>query len=232
MVRRKNSVLKILSFFLVVQIAGMCSAFAQSGLEQSIFDQIKRQTGSTTDATTVRSPLDQTRQQDYVDKLNEQLERRKNAGPSIIEKDYNERLGDIEEQDNKELTQFGYTIFDRLPMMNQIMTGTVPDSYKLGVGDDLIVNFKGSREEVISVKIDREGRLIIPSLNPMNVSGLTLGEVKDSLEAQVSESMIGTEAYISVATLRQISVLVAGEVENPSIVNTTSLSTRLKCCYM
>ncbi|HRW30660.1 MAG TPA: SLBB domain-containing protein, partial [Emcibacteraceae bacterium] len=206
----------------------MCSGFAQSGLEQSIFDQIKRQTGSTTDATTVRSPLDQSRQQDYIDKLNEQLERRNNAGPSIIEKDYNQRLEDIEKQDNKELKQFGYNIFDRLPMMNQIMTGTVPDSYKLGVGDDLIVNFKGSREEVISVKVDREGRLIIPSLEPINVSGLTLGEVKDALEDQVSESMIGTEAYISVATLRQISVLVAGEVENPSIVNTTSLSTPIE----
>ncbi|MCP5382860.1 MAG: SLBB domain-containing protein [Kordiimonadaceae bacterium] len=227
MIERKNSVLKILSFFLVMQLVGISSLSAQ-GIDQNFFDQIKKETGSASDATNIRSPLDKAREEDYMNKLNEQLERRKNAGPSIIEYDYNQRLNSLEKTDNKKLEQFGYNIFDRFPLTDQIMTGTVPDSYKLGVGDDLIVNFKGSREEVISVKVDREGRLIIPSLNPINVSGMTLGEVKDALEAQVSESMIGTEAYISVATLRQISVLVAGEVENPSIVNTTSLSTPIE----
>ncbi|MGY8816084.1 MAG: hypothetical protein ACKVHQ_15430, partial [Gammaproteobacteria bacterium] len=76
-------------------------------------------------------------------------------------------------------------------------------------------SFRGSREEVISVKVDREGRLIIPSMDPIAASGLSLGELKLLIKQNVSASLIGTEVFVSIATLRQISVLVAGEVENP-----------------
>ncbi len=228
MIKRKNSIfMKTVSVILGMQILCGVSVFAQ-GLDQTIFDQIKRQTGATTDATRVRSPLDQTREQEYVDQLNAQLEKRRYAGPSNIEMDYNSRRSGIGSGSGVELKQFGYNIFDRLPLFDQVMTGSVPDSYRLGVGDEVIVSFKGSREEVVSLKVDREGRLIIPSLPPLNVSGLTVGEVKNSLQQQVSESLIGTEAYFSVATLRRISVLVAGEVENPTLVSTTSLATPIE----
>ena len=61
--------------------------------------------------------------------------------------------------------------------MNQIMTGSIPDDYVLGVGDDLIISFRGSKEEIISIKVDREGRLVIPSMNPIAASGLSLAEI-------------------------------------------------------
>ena len=227
MIKRIYSFLKVLSILFTLQFFLGTGAVGQ-GLDQNIFDQIKQQTGSTTEATSVQSPLDQARELDYVEKLNEQLEARKNAGPSIIEQDFNSRLGRFGKDKEDELKQFGYNIFDRLPVMNQVMTGAVPDNYVLGVGDDLIVSFKGAREEIVSVKVDREGRLIIPSLRPLSASGLTLGELRGVIEKQVSDSLIGTEVYLSVATLRQISVLVAGEVENPSLVNTTSLSTPIE----
>ena len=68
--------------------------------------------------------------------------------------------------------------------MNQIMTGSIPDDYVLGVGDELVISFKGSREEVISVKVDREGRLVIPSMDPIAASGLSLGELKSVIKQQ------------------------------------------------
>tara|TARA_R110002096_G_scaffold416576_3_gene619719 strand:- start:162632 stop:165415 length:2784 start_codon:yes stop_codon:yes gene_type:complete len=227
MIKRKLGFIKILSFFIIAQLISGSSLFAQ-GLDQTIFDQIKRQTGATSDATRVQSPLDQQREQEYLQQLSLRLEERREAGPSIIEDDYNSRRNSLDNSDENELEQYGYSIFDRLPMMNQMMTGSVPDSYIVGVGDEFIVNFKGSREEVVSVKVDREGRLIIPSLSPMTVTGLSFGDVKNSLRKQVSESLIGTEVFLSVATLRQISVLVAGEVENPALVRATSLSTPIE----
>ena len=227
MVKRKLGFIKLFSLFVITQVLFGSSLFAQ-GFDQNIFDQIKRQTGSTTEATSVKSPLDQSREQDYVEKLNEQLEARRFAAPSIIENDFNSRLGYIDKKDDRKLTQFGYNIFNRLPVLNQIMTGSVPDTYIVGVGDELIVSFKGSKEEIVSVKVDREGRLIIPSLSPISASGLMLGELRSLVEKQVTDSLIGTEVYLSVATLRQISVLVAGEVENPSLVSTTSLSSPIE----
>ncbi len=227
MIRRIFPCITTLSLCLVLTFAYVSSSAAQ-GLDQNIFDQIKRQTGSTTDATQVRSPLDQLREQDYMDKLNLQLEERRKAGPSIIEQDYNARVNKVDDKADDYLKQFGYSIFDRLPLLGQISTGTVPDSYRLGVGDELIINFKGSREEIVSIRVDREGRLIIPSLPPLIAAGLTFGELKTTLENEVNQSLIGTEVFASVATLRQISVLVAGEVENPTLVRTTSLATPIE----
>ena len=226
MTNRKLNLIKTLSYFFIINIFAGSMSFAQ-GLDQNIFDQIKKQTGAATTTTQVRSPLDQLRDQEYMSRINEQLQKRQNAGQSIIEKDYNSRLNKSDDDMNY-VKQFGYSVFDKIPLRDQIMTGTVPDSYRLGVGDTLVVSFKGSKEEIITVNVDREGRLIIPSLSPINVAGVTFGDVKALLKKQVSESLIGTEVYISIATLRQISVLVAGEVENPAMVRTTSLATPIE----
>lgn len=225
--KRKIVTKRILALFTVFTFMGLHSLFAQS-LEQSIFDQIQQRTGSSTQATQVRSPLDQSREQDYLNNLYMQLEERRKAGPSVIEQDFMARKNSITGNDKGELTQFGYSLFDRLPPMGQILTGTIPDSYVLGVGDEFTISFKGSREEIVSVKVDREGRLIVPGLKPIMVAGLTFGEVKGTLGQRVSESLIGTEVYASIATLRQISVLVAGEVENPTLVRTTSLASPIE----
>lgn len=227
MINKYCSMMKAVSLLFIALIMSGTSSFAQ-GLDESIFDQIQRRTGSANATTQVQSPLDQAREQAYMAELAEQLEQRKSAEPSIIENDYNERRNNLNSSLETELEQFGYSIFNRLPVMDVLATGRVPDSYRLGVGDEFVISFKGSREEVSTVKVDREGRLIIPSLQPINVSGLTLGEVEDVISRQVSESLIGTEVYVSLATLRQISVLVAGEVENPTLVRTTSLATPIE----
>lgn len=227
MIKRKFSFIKIVSFFFILEVICSAQLLAQ-GLDQNLFDQIRRQTGATTAMTQVRSPLDQLREQEYLNRLNQQLQQRRSAGSSVIENDYNSRINTLEDDAINYLRQFGYSIFDKLPLRDQLMTGAVSDSYRLGIGDALIVSFKGSKEEIISVRVDREGRLIVPSLSPINVAGLTFGDVKMAVEKQVSESLIGTEVYLSIATLRQISVLVAGEVENPAMVRTTSLATPIE----
>ena len=122
MIKRKLGFIKILSFFIIAQLISGSSLFAQ-GLDQTIFDQIKRQTGATSDATRVQSPLDQQREQEYLQQLSLRLEERREAGPSIIEDDYNSRRNSLDNSDENELEQYGYSIFDRLPMMNQMMTG-------------------------------------------------------------------------------------------------------------
>jgi polysaccharide biosynthesis/export protein len=218
--------LKILECVLISALTYLSAStilFAQT-FDPEMLNQIRQRTGNTGQMNTIQSPLDQIRERQYIQDLNTQLNDRINQGPSPLENDYNSRLGRVLE-DGSGLRQFGYSVFNRLPLQRQIMNGSVTDSYVLGVGDELVINFKGSKEESISVKIDREGKLLVPSLAPINASGISFSEVKEALEKQVSESLIGTEVFVSVATLRQISVLVTGEVENPALISTLSLST-------
>ena len=218
--------IKITSMFLIAIMLFPLHINAQT-LDQNVFEQIRKQTGGSNQTTTIQSPLDQLRAQDYMQKLDLQLTEKREAGPSVIERSYNDRQMILGGEDAT-VSQFGYDLFDRLPMPDNITTGSIPDSYIVGVGDEFVISFKGSKEEVIVSKVDREGRLVVPSLEPLMVTNLEFGAVKDALERQVSESLIGTEIFVSMATLRQISVLVVGEVYNPSLIRTTSLSSPIE----
>ena len=223
----KKNIIKIISLSLMGVFVFTAHAFAQD-FDPEILNQLRQRSGNTgQQSISVQSPLDQLRERQYIEQLNTQLEARKDEGFSRIEQDYNRRLGYLKD-DKASLNQFGYDIFNRLPLQQQVLNGSVPSSYILGAGDELIVNLKGSDEESYTVKIDREGRLLVPSLSPVNASGLSFGELEDILKKQVSDSLIGTEVFLSVATLRQISVLVAGEVSNPSLINTTSLASPIE----
>ena len=223
MFKMKNNIVKIISLSLVGIVIFTTQLIAQD-LDPEIFNQLRQRSGSTgQQSITVQSPLDQLRERQYVEQLNTQLEARKKEGFSRIEQDYNQRLGYLND-DKSSLSQFGYDIFNRLPLQQQTINGSVPGSYIVGIGDELIVSLKGSKEETYTVKIDREGQLLVPSLNPVNASGLSFDELEEVLKRQVSESLIGTDVFLSAATLRQISVLVAGEVANPSLISTTSLA--------
>ena len=223
----KKNIIKIISLSLMGVFVFTAHAFAQD-FDPEILNQLRQRSGNTgQQSISVQSPLDQLRERQYIEQLNTQLEARKDEGFSRIEQDYNRRLGYLKD-DKASLNQFGYDIFNRLPLQQQVLNGSVPSSYILGAGDELIVNLKGSDEESYTVKIDREGRLLVPSLSPVNASGLSFGELEDILKKQVSDSLIGTEVFLSVATLRQISVLVAGEVSNPSLISTTSLASPIE----
>lgn len=219
----KNKLLKLVPLSLMGVVVFFSNVFAQD-FNMEMLDQIRQRSGNVgQQSISVQSPLDQMRERQYIEQLNTQLEARQNEGFSRIEEDYNQRLGYLKD-DKASLIQFGYDIFNRLPLQQQILNGAVPGSYIVGIGDELIVNLKGSIEESYTVKIDREGRLLVPSLDPVYAAGMSFDELEDTLRKQVSESLIGTDVFLSAATLRQISVLVAGEVANPSLISTTSLA--------
>ncbi|MCF6214559.1 MAG: SLBB domain-containing protein [Emcibacter sp.] len=174
-------------------------------------------------STTVISPLDQARQKSFNERQALRLEQRKaeNAKISRLEADFHQRL-------NSKISQYGYLIFENIPSYDNVLTGSISNTYKLGVGDELIVTLQGSKSQSYTVKVDLEGRVIIPDLRPISVTGISLGEFKSILTNQVQESIIGTEVYVSLASVRSISVLVVGEVGMPGLIRTSSLASPLE----
>ena len=74
--------------------------------------------------------------------------------------------------------------------------------------------------------------LRVPELGPVSVSGLTFTELKRLVSRVVSERMIGTEIFLSPVALRQISVLVVGEVEKPGNYVLSALSSPIHALYV
>jgi len=113
------------------------------------------------------------------------------------------------------LTQFGYDQLGRGRNVTIAQTGAVQDSYILGPGDQIIVSLRGQENSEFRAAVDRNGQVILPRLKPLAAAGRSFGDFRADMEAAVHRAYVATDAAVSVATVRQISVLVSGEVNNP-----------------
>ena len=123
------------------------------------------------------------------------------------------------------LRQFGYDAFRNRTRRRTPTTGAIYDSYRLGVGDEIIVILHGKNWQNIRIQIDRSGRIILPQLRPIVAAGRTLGEFRVALRSDVKRTMLGTEVYVSIGKLRTVDVTVIGEVKLPGVYHLTGLST-------
>ncbi|MFC7049681.1 SLBB domain-containing protein [Emcibacter nanhaiensis] len=210
---------KILYFFCLLFVFFAQSVSAQY-LDDSLVESLKKKAGTTSRPTEITSPLDKGREQQALYDRSD-LQSLRYEELSRLEEDFQARL-------SSEIRQFGYKLFEQIPQENEVITGAVSDNYILGVGDELVINFQGSKTNSYSVKVDRNGRLVIPDLRPLTVVGRPLGEARRMLQEVVADTMIGTEVDVSLASFRMISVIVAGEVFEPGVVRTTSLSSGLE----
>ncbi|MGL4541778.1 MAG: polysaccharide biosynthesis/export family protein, partial [Polymorphobacter sp.] len=138
--------------------------------------------------------------------------------PSPIEREFRARLAD------PTLRQFGYDLFQSSQAGAGSMTGSAGDSYIIGFGDDLVVQFQGATSDSKTVRVDRNGKLIIGQLPPIPAAGRSLGAVRRDIEMATRRTLLGTEVFVSLGSVRAITVFVGGEVERPGQVGLTALS--------
>ncbi|KAA1152420.1 polysaccharide biosynthesis protein [Pseudoalteromonas sp. FUC4] len=125
-----------------------------------------------------------------------------------------------------ELKPYGYELFAGEPttfMPNE--NAAVPDTYIVGPGDQLKINLYGKESNSYEVIVDREGRLSIPDLSPVEIAGLTFAEIKELVKAKVEQEVIGVKAFVSLGQLRSMRILVLGEAYKPGSYSVSSLTT-------
>jgi protein involved in polysaccharide export with SLBB domain len=140
--------------------------------------------------------------------------------PSPIEREFRQRTG------QPRLTQFGYDLFrsGNAVAGGSALTGSLGGGYVLGVGDELVVSFRGATNRTQTARVDREGRLIVGELPPVRAAGRTVGSVESELAAATRRTLLGTTVDLSVGSVRAVSVFVGGEVVRPGQYQVTSLS--------
>ena len=125
------------------------------------------------------------------------------------------------------LQQFGYDQVGRPSSVTVPLTGAMQDDYVLGPGDQIIVSLRGQENSEFRVNVDRNGQVSIPRLSPIGATGRTLGSFRQDVEAAVHRAYVATEAFVSIGNVRQISVFVSGEVNNPGQRLVSGLSSAL-----
>jgi polysaccharide export outer membrane protein len=132
-----------------------------------------------------------------------------------------------------DLERFGLDVFrngagnlDQLPM--DLPAG--PD-YVLGPGDGVSIDLFGGISQRLKRVVDREGRLSLPEVGGIQVTGRSLGDVQHLVQTALRSQFRDVQADVSLSHLRTIRVYVVGDVENPGAYDISSLSTPLNALY-
>ncbi len=123
------------------------------------------------------------------------------------------------------LTQFGYSQLGVGRQVTISQMGAVQDDYVLGPGDEIVVSLRGQEKAEYRTTVDRDGRVVLPRLDPVSASGRTFGDFRRDMINAIHSSYVATEGFVSIGHVRQVSVLVSGEVGNPGIRILNGLTT-------
>lgn len=199
-----------------------------SNLPQGLIDQLNRSAQGNIPvdpSQMLLSPLDQVRGQQQQQQFFQRASRLP-LPRSQLEADYSRRAGIA-------LTQYGYDVFRNLvPSNGELQNGAVADNYRLSSGDELVITLEGQVSRSLRTRIDREGRLVVPDLPPIAAAGRSFAEVRSDLEKEVSAGFLNTNVFVSVGSVRQISVAVLGEAVAPGMYRMGGFGTVLDALAM
>jgi protein involved in polysaccharide export with SLBB domain len=130
------------------------------------------------------------------------------------------------------LEPFGYDLFERSARAFAPDTDIpVPTDYVLGPGDTINVQLFGGQNIEHFLPVSRDGTINFPEIGPINVTGLTFDEMRDTLNQRVMEQMIGVRASITLGELRSIRVFVLGDVVRPGSYSVSGLAAITNALY-
>src|SRR5947209_2054061 len=107
----------------------------------------------------------------------------------------------------------------------------VGPEYVLGPGDGVSIELWGGVSQRLQRVVDREGRLALPEVGAVEVTGRSLGDVQRMVQGVLRTQFRDVQADISLSRLRSIRVYVVGDVERPGAYDVSSLSTPLNAVY-
>lgn len=121
---------------------------------------------------------------------------------------------------------FGYSFFlGSTSSFAQEKNILPPSDYVIGPGDVIKIILFGTTNRQLSLKVNPEGEINFPEIGPIALSGMTFENMKSFLQSRVLSQFIGTKASVSLGSLRTINVFMLGEVMQPGMYSTSSLST-------
>jgi protein involved in polysaccharide export with SLBB domain len=116
--------------------------------------------------------------------------------------------------------------FDELPM-----DMPVGPEYVLGPGDGLSIDLWGGVLQRLQRVVDRQGRISLPEIGAVQVSGRSLGDAQHLVQSALRTQFRDVEADMSLSRLRTVRIYVVGDVERPGAYDVSSLSTPLNAVY-
>ncbi len=134
---------------------------------------------------------------------------------------------------NQKIRRFGLDVFRRGIANPDVLPMDLPvgPDYIVGPGDSLSLNLWGGVSQRLFRTVDREGRVLLPEVGAILVSGRTLAEVQETIQGALRTQFRNVSADVSLQRLRTVRVYVVGEVASPGGYDISSLSTPLNALF-
>ncbi|MCG8434806.1 MAG: polysaccharide export protein, partial [Gammaproteobacteria bacterium] len=133
---------------------------------------------------------------------------------------------DVEPLPDSEIQPFGYDLFAGEPSTFAPATDIpIPADYIVGPGDTVNIQLFGKENARYRLTINREGIINFPEIGPLAIAGLKFEDLREQLERQITEQMIGVRISVSIGPLRSIQVFILGDAYRPGSYTVSALST-------
>jgi polysaccharide biosynthesis/export protein len=132
------------------------------------------------------------------------------------------------------LKRFGEKVFKESFLEPDVLPMDLPvgPDYVVGPGDGLTFDLWGSYSQRLQRTVDQEGRVTLPEVGPILVSGRSLADVQRNVQQILRTQFRDVSADVSLSRLRTIRVYVVGDVAQPGAYDISSLSTPLNALFV
>ena len=152
-----------------------------------------------------------------------------------IEKELESVRSGLDREDGKlspELDIFGSSFFNTFQStFAPINDPNVSGDYLLDYGDYLTIQFVGQLNEEFDKRVKRDGTINITQVGNISVAGLTLSEASSLIQSKVSNAYVGLKTFVSLMQLRDMNLLIVGNVEKPGMYTLSGASSALSLIH-
>ena len=113
-----------------------------------------------------------------------------------------------------------------------------PVNYRLGPGDEVIIDIWGASENTIRQTISPEGTILVRALGPVHLNGMTVKEANAFLQREFSKIYSGisgnepnSQIKLTLGDIRTIQINIMGEVSVPGTYTLSAFSTVFHALY-
>lgn len=134
---------------------------------------------------------------------------------------------------------FGHSLFSNRNLSFEPSANlATPVNYRLGPGDEVIIDIWGASENTIRQTISPEGTILVRGLGPVHLSGMTVKEANSFLQREFSKIYSGisgtepnSEIKLTLGDIRTIQINIMGEVSVPGTYTLSAFSTVFHALY-
>ena len=129
------------------------------------------------------------------------------------------------EREPLSIRRFGAELVTNSRGPAQDYTPQVPPDYLVSPGDELVLSLWGAVDANLRLVVDRTGRISIPRVGAVMVSGVRYADLPTVIHQQVAQVFRNFQLSVALGQLRSIRIYVTGFTPRPGSYTVSSLST-------